>query len=99
FLNSAEATKALLQGNPRITQRKDVNDEVLASDPMLDYIATQVLPLTAYRPGLGVYPQVSAALQQATADVVAGKTPDQAAATYQLAVQKAVGGSGNVATS
>jgi multiple sugar transport system substrate-binding protein len=99
FMNSAEATKALLQGNARITQRTDVNNEVLKNDPMLNFIATEVLPLTAYRPGLAAYPQVSAALQQATADVVAGKSPDAAAATYQSTVEKAVGGSGNVATS
>jgi multiple sugar transport system substrate-binding protein len=98
FMNSAEATKALLQGNARITQRQDVNNDVLEHDRMLDFISTQVLPLTDFRPGLAVYPQVSAALQQATADVVAGKSPDQAAAAYQAAVQKAVG-AGNVATS
>jgi multiple sugar transport system substrate-binding protein len=98
FMNSAEATKALLQGNARITQRNDVNAEVLKADPMLDYIATAVLPLTAFRPGLAVYPQVSSALQQATADVVAGRTPDQAAAAYQAAVEKALGGSGDVAS-
>ena len=34
-------------------------------------------------PGLAVYPQVSQALQQATADVVAGKSVDEAAAAYQ----------------
>ncbi|MEN3359292.1 MAG: multiple sugar transport system substrate-binding protein [Mycobacteriales bacterium] len=99
FMNSAEATKALLQGSARLTQRTDVNDQVLTADPMLDFIAKQVLPLTAYRPGLAVYPQVSTALQQATADVIAGKSPDAAAATYQSTVEKAVGGSGNVATS
>ena len=98
FMNSAEATKALLQGNARITQRNDVNAEVLKNDPMLSFIATQVLPLTAFRPGLSVYPRVSAALQQATADVVAGTAPADAAATYQAAVEKAVGGSGDVAT-
>jgi len=98
FMNSAEATKALLQGNARITQRNDVNAEVLKGDPMLNFVATEVLPLTAFRPGLAVYPQVSSALQQATADVVAGKTPDQAAAAYQAAVEKALGGSGDVAT-
>jgi multiple sugar transport system substrate-binding protein len=98
-MNSAEATKALLQGSARLTQRTDVNDQVLTADPMLDFIAKQVLPLTAYRPGLAVYPQVSTALQQATADVIAGKSPDAAAATYQSTVEKAVGGSGNVATS
>jgi multiple sugar transport system substrate-binding protein len=99
FLNSAEATKALLQGSARITQRKDVNADVLGADPMLKFIADQVLPLTAYRPGLAVYPRVSSALQQATAEVVAGKQPDRAAATYQAAVEKAVGGSDHVATS
>jgi multiple sugar transport system substrate-binding protein len=98
FMNSAEATKALLQGNARITQRNDVNAEVLKSDPMLEFIATQVLPLTAFRPGLAVYPQISTALQQATADVVSGKTPSDAAAAYQSAVEKALGGSGDVAT-
>lgn len=99
LINSAEATKALLQGSARITQRKDVNADVLEADPMLKFIADEVLALTAYRPGLAVYPQVSSALQQATAEVVAGKQPDQAAAAYQAAVEKAVGGSDNVATS
>jgi multiple sugar transport system substrate-binding protein len=99
FLNSAEAIKTELQGAAQITPRNDVNAQILKNDPMLEFIATQVLPLTAYRPGLAVYPQVSAALQQATADVVAGKSPDAAAATYQSTVEKAVGGSGNVATS
>jgi multiple sugar transport system substrate-binding protein len=98
FMNSAAATKALLGGSPRLTQRTDVNNEVLSSDPMLDFISKQVLPITAFRPGLAVYPQVSTALQQATADVIAGKSPDTAAATYQSTVEKAVGGSGNVAT-
>lgn len=99
FINSAEAIRTELQGGAQITQRTDVNAQILKNDPMLEFVATQVLPLTEYRPGLAVYPQVSAALQQATADVVAGKSPDQAAGTYQAAVEKAVGGSGNVATS
>lgn len=91
FMNSAAAIKALLGGSPRITARNDVNSEVLAGDPMLTFVSQKVLPLTAYRPGLAVYPQVSAALQQATADVVSGKSPDQAAQAYQQAVEKAVG--------
>lgn len=91
FMNSADATKALLAGQARITQRNDVNAQVLSADPLLSFVATQVLPLTAYRPGLAVYPQVSAALQQATADVVAGKTPDEAAKAYGQAVAKVVG--------
>jgi multiple sugar transport system substrate-binding protein len=91
FLNSAEAVKASLAGTAQITQRNDVNDEVLAGDPMLSFVADKVLPITRYRPGLADYPKVSAALQQATADIVAGKSPDDAAKSYQDAVVKAVG--------
>jgi multiple sugar transport system substrate-binding protein len=91
FMNSADAVKAELAGQARVTQREDVNSEVLADDPLLSFIAEQVLPLTAYRPGLAQYPQVSTALQQATADVVAGRSPSDAAKKYQEAVASAVG--------
>lgn len=91
FMNSAEALKAELAGQARVTQREDVNDQILAGDPLLSFIAREVLPLTAYRPGLAQYPQVSAALQQATADVVAGKSVPVAAEAYQEAVVRAVG--------
>ncbi|SER18913.1 carbohydrate ABC transporter substrate-binding protein, CUT1 family [Lentzea xinjiangensis] len=95
FLNSAEAVKESLAGAAQLTQRQDVNDEVLAGDPMLTFVAEEVLPITRYRPGLADYPKVSAALQQATADVVAGKSPDEAAKAYRAALVKAVG-EGNV---
>lgn len=98
FMNSAEAVKAELSGQARVTQREDVNAEILANDPLLSFVAEQVLPLTAYRPGLAQYPQVSTALQQATADVVAGRSPDEAAKRYQEAVGSAVGAD-NVSTS
>ena len=91
FMNSAEATKARLDGTAQITQREDVNEEVLAGDPMLNFIATEVLPITRFRPALAEYTEVSTALQQATADVVAGKTAEEAAAGYQDALVKAVG--------
>jgi len=91
FMNSADAIKAQLAGQARITQRKDVNSEVLSGDPLLSFIAEEVLPLTAYRPGLAQYPQVSAALQQATADVVGGKAVADAARAYQEALVKIVG--------
>jgi multiple sugar transport system substrate-binding protein len=91
FINSAEATKARLAGTAQITQRDDVNKDVLSGDPMLSFVATKVLPITRFRPGLAEYTKVSAALQQATADVISGKTPDQAAASYQDALVKAVG--------
>lgn len=91
FMNSAEAVKQELGGQARVTQREDVNAEVLADDPLLSFVAEQVLPLTAYRPGLAAYPQVSAALQQATADIVSGRSPAEAAQKYQDAVASAVG--------
>jgi multiple sugar transport system substrate-binding protein len=91
FLNSAEAVKESLAGTAQLTQRQDVNDEVLKGDPVLTFVAEEVLPITRYRPGLADYPKVSAALQQATADVVSGKSPDDAARAYRDAVVKAVG--------
>ncbi len=98
FMNSKDATIAALAGAVRITQRKDVNDEVLKSDPMLSFVAQKVLPLTAFRPGFAVYPRVSQALQQATLDVATGKTPADAAAAYQRTLETIVGGADKVAT-
>ncbi|MBB5967637.1 extracellular solute-binding protein [Planomonospora venezuelensis] len=97
FMHSAEAVKAELAGAARVTSRTDVNAEVLAGDPMLTFISEEVLPVTAYRPGLAVYPQVSAALQEATAAVVSGTAPDEAANAYRAKVEGIVGGPGNVA--
>lgn len=99
FMSSPEAIKAQLKGAARITARQDVNKEVLGSDPLLALVSQKVLPLTAYRPGFAVYPQVSQALQQATADIVSGKSVADAAAGYQTAVEKVVGGADKVAKS
>jgi multiple sugar transport system substrate-binding protein len=91
FMNSAAATKARLGDTAQITQRDDVNEEVLRNDPMLSFVAEEVLPITRFRPGLADYPKVSTALQQATADIISGKSADEAAASYQDALIKAVG--------
>jgi multiple sugar transport system substrate-binding protein len=98
FMNSKEATIAQLAGSARITQRQDVNTQVLAGDPMLSFVSQKVLPLTAFRPGLAVYPRVSQALQQATLDVVTGKSPADAASTYAKSVETIVGGADKVAS-
>lgn len=98
FMNSPEAIKAAIKGQPRITARTDVNRDVLGSDPMLKLVSEKVLPITTYRPGLAVYPQVSGALQQATADIVSGKSVDETASAYQKAVEKAVGDAGKVSS-
>lgn len=96
FMNSADAVEAALAGDVRITQREDVNAEVLSADPMLQFVAEEVLPITAYRPGLAIYPQVSTALQEATASVVSGTEPAQAAETYQSTLEGIVGESGDI---
>ncbi|GII00072.1 extracellular solute-binding protein [Planobispora takensis] len=96
FMHSAEAVEAELAGAARVTSRTDVNEKVLAGDPMLKFIAEEILPITAYRPGLAVYPQVSTALQEATAAVVSGTPPEEAADAYRTKVEGIVGGPGNV---
>jgi multiple sugar transport system substrate-binding protein len=98
FMNSAEAVKAMLQGDARITARADVNEEVLADDPMLSYVSDEVLPLTSYRPPLAEYTEVSVLLQEATAAVVSGTSASDAAAEYQSKLEGVVGGAGNVAS-
>jgi multiple sugar transport system substrate-binding protein len=80
-----------------ISPRKDVNSELL-TDPLMNFISTKVLPITATRPGLGAYPQVSTALQQATDDIVAGKSVNSAIRTYEQSLEQAVGGAVNVST-
>jgi multiple sugar transport system substrate-binding protein len=98
FLNSKEAVTASVGGSPRLTQRQDVNNEVLANDPMLSFVSKQVLPITEYRPSLAVYPQVSQALQQATLDVVSGRSAAEAAAAYHSKIEALVGGADKVAS-
>jgi multiple sugar transport system substrate-binding protein len=98
FMNSKEATTAQVGGSPRLTQRQDVNDEILKSDPLLTFIAQKVLPLTAFRPGFAEYPRVSQALQQATLSVVTGTAPAAAAAEYQKKLETIVGGADKIAS-
>ncbi len=91
FMSSAEAFKAYAEESVAITPREDVNAEILAGDPMLTFISEKVLPITTYRPGLAAYPEVSIALQEATADVVSGKSVDEALAAYAEEVADIVG--------
>jgi multiple sugar transport system substrate-binding protein len=99
FMGSHDAVKDEVQRSAvGISPRQDVNAEMLAGDPLLNFIATKVLPITDVRPGLAAYPQVSTALQKATGDVVAGDSIDQAMKTYQQNLASAVGGAGNVTT-
>ena len=98
FMNSKEATIANVGASPRLTQRQDVNDEILKNDPLLTFIAQKVLPLTSFRPGFAEYPRVSQALQQATLEVVTGTAPAAAAGNYQKKLESIVGGADKIAT-
>ncbi len=91
FMNSADQIKARLGDEAQVTARDDVNAEVLSNDPLLSFIANDVLPVTHYRPGLAEYPQVSVALQEAVESVVTGTSPEDAAAEYQSALEGIVG--------
>jgi multiple sugar transport system substrate-binding protein len=99
FMQSHDAVKEEVRRTAvGISPRSDVNAEMLAGDPLLEFISTKVLPITAVRPGLAAYPQVSTALQKATGDIVAGGSVDAAAKAYERNLEQAVGGSGNVST-
>jgi multiple sugar transport system substrate-binding protein len=91
YMSSKDATKAAVAKAARITQRSDVNKETLFSDPLLGYVARTVLPITTYRPGFAVYPQVSQLLQLASQQVVSGTSVQKAAQSYQSALTKLVG--------
>ncbi|WP_350258528.1 extracellular solute-binding protein [Scrofimicrobium sp. R131] len=91
FMNSADAYKAKAAGTLSISPRADVNEELLKADPMLTFVSNEVLPITAYRPGLAAYPEVSLALQQASLDVVSGTPVSDALATYVSTMGNIVG--------
>jgi multiple sugar transport system substrate-binding protein len=96
FMNSSEAIKARIGANAQISPRDDVNAQVLGSDPLLKFISTDVLPITAYRPPSADYTQVSSALQTATGKAAGGTAPDQVASDYQKSLEGIVGDSGKI---
>jgi multiple sugar transport system substrate-binding protein len=93
FMNSKAETESRLAGAAKLTARTDVNAEVLANEPMLKFVNDKVLPITSFRPSLAAYNDVSTAIQNAVAEVVSGKSPDQAAADYEKALEGIVGAS------
>ena len=91
FILSPDMMAARYADSAQLTARDDVNAEILSNDPMLTYVATDVLPVTHYRPGLAEYPAVSVALQEAVEAVVTGTAPEDAAADYAAALADIVG--------
>lgn len=91
FLGGAEMTRAFVEREPRITSREDVNQEVI-DDPMLSFIADEVLPITWYRPGFEEYPEVSRLLQEVVEDLVAGRASlEETAQNYDQQLRELVG--------
>lgn len=91
FMASKEMQTELSKAQVRISARDDVNDVTLKDDPLLTFISEEILPITTYRPSDEHYNEVSLAIQQATADVIGGKSAEEAAATYAASLAKAVG--------
>lgn len=92
FMNSPEAYEARVEyGGLNISPRTDVNETLLEGNEMLTFISDEVLPITTYRPGLAPYPEVSVALQEATAAVVSGTSAEEAATGYSETVAGIVG--------
>jgi multiple sugar transport system substrate-binding protein len=91
FMHSQEAYEDWVSRESRITARDDVNAATI-DDPMLQFIAEEVLPLSATRAPLAAYPQVSAALQEASGAVATGTAVEDALASYLQTVEDAVGG-------
>lgn len=83
--SSAAVTKYETDYVPGITALNNVNETLTV--PEDQFIAKKVLPLTAFRPSLAVYPQVSADIQTMVQSVAEGQaTPQQAAQTFSQAI-------------
>ena len=93
FMNNRGSIQASLNGSVKISQRNDVNTYIAsaAGDACIAFIVKNVMPLTAYRPGLADYPAVSAELQKATEAIVNGASVTAAATAYENGVKAIVG--------
>lgn len=89
FMFGKDSVDALQVLQPRIRARTDVS---VPNDAIMTRIATDVLPLSAIRPQLPEYNQVSAQIQLMTERIVSGEmTPMEAMEAYDAAVTEIVG--------
>ena len=98
FLNSKSSILQYEQIKPYISAREDVNAVALATHPLENFVATKVLPITAYRPSLGIYPQVSVAIQDLAQSLATGTPVSKALQAYTATLDKTVGAT-NVSSS
>ena len=83
--STAAVTKYETVYVPGLTALNNVNKTLAVPEDL--FIAKNVLPLTAFRPPLEVYPQVSADIQTMVQSVAEGQaTPQQAAQTFSQAI-------------
>lgn len=96
FLTAAldtENSLAFTLASSQIAVRKDVaaHPDYQAANPFVRDVSA-VVPVTRYRPATSDYPRISAAVQEATEAVITGaRTPAEAAADYDAAVEEIVG--------
>lgn len=98
FMYSPAQQKAQLGKTVRITANTKVNNATLSGDPALTFIADKVLPITRFRPSDEHYNAVIAVAEDASGQIVAGHSVDDAAKAYQQGVVKALGSASNVVT-
>ena len=80
FMNSEEALSDFVKREPRITARQDVNRRVVAADPLLNFVANEILPITWFRPGFPEYARISTEITQMVESVIADRASVEAAA-------------------
>ncbi|MCZ2404639.1 extracellular solute-binding protein [Paenarthrobacter sp. Z7-10] len=90
FMNSAKILEDKFIPTPQLSARDDVNAAVLGKDPLLTYIAKEVLPVSGFRPGVAVDPQVSLAIEDATGKAASGTSGEAAAQDYEKALEQLV---------
>ncbi|MGH9105715.1 MAG: hypothetical protein ACRDZX_07745, partial [Acidimicrobiales bacterium] len=81
----------LIKGKPEIDSRRDVNKAALSRYPLLEYIVKKVLPISAIRPSLAVYPQVSTDIQSLAQNLATGMSVNKAVGAYVKTLNTLVG--------
>lgn len=94
MLTSYESSLALALGTGDVPTRIDVSEtpEIAESNPSIPFFY-DLVNVAGIRPGLAEYPQISAAIAEASEAVTTGgMTPDEAQAAYDAAVRSITGG-------
>lgn len=92
FMNTTEAASDLLRREPRIMARGAVNRLGVVDDPLLEFIARDVLPITWFRPGFPEYPEASAEIARMVEAVATGQSSvAEAASAYDGRLREIVG--------